>query len=122
MAIMFEKRQIQRQQLGYYLRVYNRHKDQPIGHLGNVSAEGLMIISAWPMLVGGCFELRLKLPGREGGVQPLDFTALCRWSHEDVTPGTHDSGFLLLAPPPAWQELGDSLRRYFTFIHPVTSA
>lgn len=119
---MSEKRQIQRQQLGYYLRVFNRHDDQPIGFIGNVSDEGLMLISQWPMLVGGCFDLRLKLPGREGGIQYLDFTALCRWSHEDVTPGSYDSGFLLLAPPPSWQAFTESLRRYFTFVHPLTSA
>jgi hypothetical protein len=42
---MFTDRRIERHQLPYFLRVFNRVTDKPIGFLGNVSEDGLMLIS-----------------------------------------------------------------------------
>lgn len=93
------QRHIQRHQLPSYLKVFNRITDKPMGYIGNVSEDGLLLISQLPMLVGARFELRLKVPGLGGRPQCIDFSADCRWTCEDVTPGHFDSGFHLLAPP-----------------------
>ena len=53
-------RHIERHQLPYYLKVFNRITDKPMGSIGNVSLDGLMLISQLPMLVGARFDLRLK--------------------------------------------------------------
>ena len=45
----------------------------------------------------------------------IDFYATCQWSREDVTPGSYDSGFSLVAPPAEYVEMVDALRHYFSF-------
>lgn len=117
---MNNQRRIERHQLPYYLKVFNRVTDKPMGYIGNISLDGLMLISQLPMLVGARFEMRLKIPGA-GGIQSIDFAANCQWSREDVTPGSYDSGFALVAPPAEYVELVDALRYYFSF-HALAAA
>ena len=63
---MANQRRIQRQQLPYYLNVFNRFTDRPLGFIGNLSEGGLMLISPYPMMLGVRFEMRLKIPGKAG--------------------------------------------------------
>ena len=119
---MSGQRTIQRHQLPYYLKVFNRITDRPLGCLGNVSCEGMMLISQWPLLVGARFDMRLKIPTQDGNWQAIDFHGTCQWSQEDVTPGSYDSGFRLEAPPKEYLELVGALREYFTFQRLATSA
>ncbi len=112
---------IERHQLPYYLKVFNRHTDKPMGYLGNVSVDGLMLISEWPMLTDARFDMRLKIPGQDGQIHFVDFYATCQWSQEDATPGSYDSGFSLVAPPAEYVELVQVLRQYFAFRPKVTS-
>lgn len=121
MLDMFTDRRIERHQLPCFLKVFNRLTGQPIGYLGNVSEDGLMLISQLPMLVGADFELRLTAPGRDGQLQTVDITAACRWCHEDVTPHHYDAGFVLLRSPAEYRELVSALRNYFSF-HPLQTS
>lgn len=118
---MSAQRHIERYQLPYFLKVFNRITDRPMGSLGNVSRDGLMLISSLPLLVGARFDMRLIIPGKEAP-HHIDFSATCQWSHEDVTPGTYDSGFALLSAPPDYVEMVDALHRYFSFYPLSTSA
>lgn len=118
---MFTERRIERHQLPYFLRVFNRFTDKPIGFLGNVSKEGLMLFSPLPLLVDGMFELRLKIPGRDGQLHQIDLAAQCQWCREDVTPNTYDSGFVLLQPPTEYSALIIALHQYFSF-HPLQAS
>lgn len=118
---MHIQRRIERHQLPYYLKVFNRITDKPMGYIGNVSLDGLMLISQYPMLVNARFDMRLKIPGQDGRVHNIDFTATCHWSREDVTPGSFDSGFSLSAPPREYLEMVDALRSYFSF-HPLAAS
>lgn len=112
---MRTQRRIERHQLPYYLKVFNRITDKPMGYIGNVSLDGLMLISQLPMLVGARFDMRLKIPGQDAQVHHIDFSATCQWSREDVNPGTYDSGFALVAPPTEYVEMVDALYHYFSF-------
>lgn len=112
---MRTQRRIERHQLPYYLKVFNSFTDKPMGYIGNISLDGMMLISQLPMLVGARFDMRLKIPGQDGLMHNIDFYGTCQWSHEDVTPGTYDSGFALVAPPTEYVELVEALRYYFTF-------
>ncbi|HEY1026579.1 MAG TPA: PilZ domain-containing protein [Pseudomonas sp.] len=111
---MRSQRRIERHQLPYYLKVFNRITDKPMGFIGNVSLDGLMLISQLPMLVGARFDMRLKIPGQQG-MHFIDFSGNCQWCREDVTPGSYDSGFALVAPPADYVEMIDALRYYFSF-------
>lgn len=101
---------IQRHQLTFFLNVFNRITDKPLGYLGGVSQGGLMLFSHLPILVDATFDLRLKLPGHT-----VDLKARSLWSHEDVTPHHYDSGFVLYEPPDEYRVLIHSLRQYFSF-------
>ncbi|KAE9644505.1 PilZ domain-containing protein [Pseudomonas sp. PB103] len=112
---MFTHRRIERHQLPYFLRVFNSITDKPIGFLGNVSEDGLMLISQLPMMIGVDFKLRLKIPMDEGCQQVIDLTACCLWCHEDATPQHYDAGFSLHRPPPEYGQLVQALKQYFSF-------
>lgn len=114
-SIMFTDRRIERHQLPYYLRVFNSITDKPVGFLGNVSADGLMLISQLPMMIGVDFQLRLKVPARDGSQQVIDFSACCVWCHEDATPLHYDAGFILRRAPAEFGELVLALKQYFSF-------
>lgn len=113
--IMFTDRRIERHQLSGFLKVFNRLTDKPIGYLGNVSEDGLMLISQLPMMVDVAFELRLKIPMADGDFQAIDLTAMCLWSHEDVTPQHYDSGFRVVEATEAYGQLISALCHYFSF-------
>jgi hypothetical protein len=112
---MFTPRRIERHQLPYFLRVFNSVTDRPVGFLGNVSEDGLMLISQLPMMIGVEFHLRLKIPLSDGYPQVIDFTACCLWCHEDATPQHYDAGFSLREAPPEFGQLGRALQQYFSF-------
>jgi hypothetical protein len=112
---MFTDRRIERHQLPCFLQVFNRLTDKPIGFLGNVSADGLMLISLLPMMVDADFELRLKIPVPGDTFEAIDLTATCLWSHEDINPQHYDSGFRVLQAPEDYGQLISVLMHYFSF-------
>ncbi|KIH82016.1 hypothetical protein UCMB321_4321 [Pseudomonas batumici] len=114
-------RRIERHQLPYFLQVFNRHTDKPIGYLGNVCEEGLMLISQLPLLVKAEFELQLKLPLSDGTRQLIDLTGRCLWCHEETSPGYYDSGFRLREASPEYLQLVAALQHYFSF-HPLEAS
>jgi hypothetical protein len=118
---MAEQRRIERQQLSHYLQVFNCNTGKPVGSIGNISPEGLMLVSQLPMLVGARFDLRLTIPGEDGQEYFIDFAADCLWCREDVTPGTFDSGFFLLEPPEDYLQMVAALHDYFSFVPQATS-
>lgn len=119
-AALEDQRCISRHQLSGFLQVYNRHTGKPIGYLGNLSRQGMMLISTLPMLLGARFELQLKLPAATGTeLQLLDFTARSHWSRPDATPGHYDSGFSIIENQQAFADLARALERYFSFSHPI---
>jgi hypothetical protein len=112
---MFIERRIERHQLPYFLQVFNRLTDKPIGFLGDVSEDGLMLISQLPMMIGAEFELCLKIPGPHGEFQAVELTATCLWSREDVNPQHYDSGFRVLKACDGYTQLISALLHYFSF-------
>ena len=119
---MFTDRRIERHQLPCFLQVFNRLTDKPIGFLGNVSQDGLMLISQLPMMVGVDFELRLKMPGPDASVHVVDLTATCLWSREDINPQYYESGFSVSPAPLEYGQLISLLSHYFSFDHVQASA
>jgi hypothetical protein len=118
---MITERRIERHQQPNYIRVFNSVTDKPIGFLGNVSEDGLMLISQLPMMIGADFELRLKIPASDGCQQVIDFTASCLWCHEDATPHHYDAGFVVLRASAEYEQLVSALQQYFSF-HPLPAS
>ncbi|MBF8763709.1 MULTISPECIES: PilZ domain-containing protein [Pseudomonas] len=118
---LFNKRLIDRHQLPFVLKVFNRFNGQEMGQLGNASENGMMLISELPVMVGPDYELQLRLPLTGGGHQFVNLTASCLWCREDQTPGYYDSGFMLLQAPREYDGFVRSLQEYFSFRASSTS-
>ncbi|MBL4834522.1 MAG: PilZ domain-containing protein [Pseudomonas sp.] len=114
-----EQRRIKRQELSSYLQVFNRHSGRPMGYLGNISRQGMMLISDLPMMLGSFYELQLRLPGANGTTELLDFTAMSHWCRADASPGHYDSGFSIVHNQQAFARLAKSLEQYFMFQYSV---
>jgi len=86
---MQEKRKLKRRHLIYYLRVFEKNADQPIGHMVDISDEGMMLISEDP--------------------------AESRWCREDENPDFYNTGFQLIHPSPEHIKITGHLVQKFCF-------
>jgi hypothetical protein len=55
-------RSLKRRHLIYYLRVFDRSSGKLVGHLVDVTTQGMMLISEAPLPDEAEFELRMDLP------------------------------------------------------------
>jgi hypothetical protein len=95
-----DRRNIKRRHLIYYLRVWEVDADRPLGHVVDITSEGMMLISEQPIPVDQTYTLELRLPHAEGSPKPMRFRAICRWSDNDINPDFYDTGFEFLQQRP----------------------
>jgi hypothetical protein len=95
-----DRRTIKRRHLIFYLRVWELEADRPLGHVVDITSEGLMLISEQPIPVGQEYALEVRLPDTEGAEIPMHFRAVCRWCDNDINPSFYDSGFEFLEKQP----------------------
>lgn len=91
-----ERRNVKRRHLIYYLRVWKLATDHPLGHVVDITAGGMMLISEKPVTTGQEYALEIRLPDTEGQPTPMRFRAICRWCDNDINPAFFDSGFEFL--------------------------
>lgn len=72
-----------------------------IGRLGNVSAEGLMLVSNRPLVEDGLYQLQFNLPDEHGRLHPIEAGVHEQWSEEANVPGQHWIGFRIIDIAPA---------------------
>lgn len=78
------------------LRIFNADNGQLIGHVVNVTTEGIMVISEKPLEVECEFQLKMELPlGGETSTE-IDLTARSIWCKVDVDPFFYNTGFQLV--------------------------
>ena len=110
-----DKRLIQRHQLHYYLQVYNKITDKPLGYIVNISLHGMMLVSSAPLLTHAMFELEIRLPNAINGKRRIDFEALSHWCKPDVEPNCFDTGFSFTKPSEELKQIVEALSDYFSF-------
>jgi len=91
-AIM-ERRKLQRRQLIYYLRVFDQDTGELLGHLVDITTEGVMLISEAPLRTNQVFHLKMRLPEQMSGSKEIAFDAVSKWSKKDINPDFYDTGF-----------------------------
>ncbi|MBC8554478.1 MAG: PilZ domain-containing protein [Candidatus Brocadiales bacterium] len=98
---MVEHRRLKRQLLRYYLWVFNKEDSLLIGHVGDITTEGVMLVSKELIEVGKIIQFRMKpfrietsrfeiMESRE-----VECTGTCVWSEGDMNPGFYIAGFKL---------------------------
>jgi hypothetical protein len=90
---MPERRKLKRRHLLYYLRVYNADTRRLVGHLVDITPDGVLIMSDQAIRLGRSIRLRMNLPGPPRDNQALEFQATSLWRRRDVNPDFWDTGF-----------------------------
>jgi hypothetical protein len=112
---MFEKRNLKRRHLIYYLRIMDKETNELIGHLVDITSEGIMLISEEPFEIDKVFHFRMMLPKEIIGKESLEFSVQSLWTKKDINPDFIDTGFKLLDLKEADAQRIDQLIHYFGF-------
>ncbi len=94
---MNERRRANRHQLLFNARVYDADRGQLIGHLSNLSADGLMVITEEPLTVGRAYRVRVPLPVAFDGLGELTTETTVAWTEPATHPTYHRNGLRALS-------------------------
>ncbi len=99
---MEERRKIERKNLAFFTRLFNRETGDLLGHLANLTAIGAMIICETPLESNRCYRIQMELPEPIAGREHLNFEAECLWCRpEQFSPQFHNAGFKFTQISPA---------------------
>ncbi len=98
---MAESRKLKRRHTDTLFCVYDRNDDQFIGHLVDMTAEGVKLRCMAPMETNVMFQFRMDLPAEIGGSAELSFDAESIWCKECVDSQKYDVGFQMQNVPEA---------------------
>ncbi len=93
---MGEHRKLKRQLLRYYLWVFNKKDNSLIGHVGDITAGGVMLVSKKLIEVGKIIQFRMEPSGfKTKESRNVECTGTCVWSKGDANPDYYIAGFKL---------------------------
>ncbi len=95
-----ERRKLKRRHIVFYSRVFDRNSGALLGHLMDITVEGLMLISEYPLTTGATYPLRMDLPEDVMTKNYLSFDADCLWCRPDINPAFYNAGFKVLNMKP----------------------
>ncbi|EIJ40945.1 PilZ domain-containing protein [Beggiatoa alba B18LD] len=76
-----------RRHLFLYLEIIDRDTQTLLGHLGDLSKEGVLIITDKPLKMNGIYNIRIQLPEDEDISKPyIDVKVEVRWEKPDINP------------------------------------
>ena len=98
-----EKRLRRRWELVFFLRIFDNSDGSLLGHVVDISEDGLMLLSEIPIELNKDFDLSLEMPvsGSNDSHQKISFKAHSIWQSSDVNPDLMDTGFQLVDPDKA---------------------
>jgi len=96
-----DRRQVERKYLVFYLRVFDGPGTKVMGHLVNISSNGIMLLSDFPIPVSVNYKLRMRLPHELVDNAEIIFDATSRWCRNDKNPDFYVTGFQLHGMTPA---------------------
>lgn len=104
-----ERRAADRYVLAFNLEPVDVRNGEPLGHLIDISPEGLMLASESPRRVEGRYRMRLPLPAEFDGYSAIEVEATAAWCKPAMNPRFHRTGFrelqLVSGPPRALERL-----------------
>jgi hypothetical protein len=92
---MTERRRLKRRHVIFYSRVFDLHTGQLMGHLMDITREGMRLISEEPTEVGKTFLLRIDLPEDVMDKPFVKFEARSLWCKQDINPAFYNTGYLI---------------------------
>lgn len=92
---MQDRRKLKRRHIIYYLLVFDHDTHVLLGHLVDVTTEGMLLISPQALETGRIYTLRMQLPYEISGKKEMVFRARSKWCRKDANPDFYDTGFEL---------------------------
>jgi hypothetical protein len=90
------ERALKRRHLIYYLRVFDCATGELLGHLVDITVQGLMLMSEKRLETGKDYRLKMQIDPVATTPAYLEFNARSIWCREDMNPSFYDTGFELL--------------------------
>ena len=86
---MIETRRTPRRQPGMALQVKDAMTGEVIGHIGNLSLNGMMLVAHAPIVDDGLYQLVFQLPDAHGRLHPIEVGVHELWSETSSVRGHH---------------------------------
>lgn len=93
---MVEKRKEQRKHLSLYLRVQNMENGDSVGHLVDMTPDGVRILTNSSMKTDIVYKLGIDLSMVMNFEQRVVFDASCVWQEQEFSSGAWNCGFTIL--------------------------
>lgn len=94
---MSERRNVERKEFSYYMRLVDNDTQKLVGHLVDISSGGLKIDSQEPIPVNKDYHLRMDLTSEIADKPTMVFIARSRWCEVDpLDPFIYNVGFQLV--------------------------
>ncbi len=92
---MNEHRRMKRWHVIYYLRIFDRDSGSLLGHLVDITTEGMKMVSEEPIPSKKDFRLKMEVPLEGEKTEEVLFNARSLWSEKDTNPDFFATGFYL---------------------------
>ncbi len=106
---MLERRRLKRRSLIYYLRVFDLDTGRELGHLVDITTDGILVMSETPIGIGRTFRLAMRLPSTDGVAEHAEFEAESIRSGRDVNHDFTDTAFRIVRLEPRHRGLIETL-------------
>lgn len=113
-STMTENRTVERRHLVFYLRVFEVHSREIIGHLTDISTAGLMLVCGREIKKDAVYDVRLILPKEVSGRTELQLKIKCVWCRPDPLPEFHVAGFEFVEIDLEQKKMIDALNAEFS--------
>lgn len=90
------RRRLKRSHLLFYLKLVNRNTGDLVGHLVDITTEGIRLISENPIPTDTIFKLRMVLPAGFSASEHLDIDAKSLWCQRSENPDLFETGLQLI--------------------------
>ena len=88
-----EHRRTKRKRADAIMQVTNAITGEIMGRVGNLSADGMMLIAAKPVREDALYQVIFHLPNERGHAQPVEIGVHEQWSEPANVPGQFWAGF-----------------------------
>ena len=101
-----EKRKLDRRKFSYYMRVLDAHTEKLVGHLVDISADGLKVDSQLSIPLNVDFMLRMDIPTEISNTKFITFAARSKWCSPDrFDPTSFNVGFQIMTIHPGARDI-----------------
>jgi Tfp pilus assembly protein PilZ len=98
--LLAEKRQLERKELIYYLRVSDLLNDQELGRMIDIHINGLFLMSHNPLIIGHDYLVSIEMPKalKNQGMNNIALKARPIWIKPSSTQPYHEIGLMFINP------------------------